>query len=42
MEIGDTQSAAVRDLIRQDGHYQEPTLVKDQAGIPRIVVARKK
>lgn len=41
MEIGEKQFEAVRELICQDGSFQEPNIVKDQAGLPRIVVARR-
>jgi release factor glutamine methyltransferase len=42
MEIGETQFDAVRDLILRNGHFQEPSLSKDQSGLPRIVVAQKR
>ncbi len=41
MEIGETQSEIVTDLIRVTGDFGDANLVKDQAGLPRIVVAQR-
>ena len=40
MEIGETQSDSVKDLLRATGDFGEPNLVKDQAGLPRVIVAQ--
>ena len=42
MEIGETQSEAVADLVRGTQQFAEPTLVKDQAGLSRVVVSQRK
>ena len=41
MEIGETQSETVKDLLLATGDFGEPNLVKDQAGLPRVVVAQR-
>ena len=41
MEIGETQSASVTDLTRAAGNFSEPSLIKDQAGHPRVIVSQR-
>ncbi len=40
MEMGDGQADAVRRIITDSGHYNEPELVKDYGGIERIIVLK--
>ena len=41
MEIGETQFDAVEKLIRETGVFADVSMVKDQAGLPRVVVAQR-
>ena len=41
MEIGDRQGKAVMNLIRKAKRFSPPQLVKDYAGLDRVVVAQK-
>jgi release factor glutamine methyltransferase len=40
LEVGQGQAAQVKTLLRQEGHYGEIKVVKDLAGIDRVVLAR--
>lgn len=40
MEIGDGQADAVRGIITDSGHYNEPELIKDYGGIERVVIVK--
>jgi release factor glutamine methyltransferase len=42
MEIGPTVEAAVRQLVTQDGHFESPQVLKDLAGLPRVLKARRR
>jgi len=42
MEIGESQSAAVRELADRSGLYADAGVFPDYAGRPRVLVARKK
>ncbi|MCA9213543.1 MAG: peptide chain release factor N(5)-glutamine methyltransferase [Planctomycetales bacterium] len=41
MEIGDSQYDSVAALIHETGHFAEPSTVKDQAEIARVIVTRR-
>jgi len=41
MEIGDYQGKAVMNLIKKEKQFYPPQLVKDYAGLDRVVVAQK-
>ncbi len=42
LEIGWDQGPSVMDMIRRNGHFQEPELIKDLGGHDRVILARKK
>ena len=42
VEIGSTQEAAVRDLFAANDGLEHVRMVRDMAGLPRVVTARKK
>ena len=41
MEIGDTQAEAVRNLLAQQGRYEDIRVIQDYSGRDRVVVAKK-
>ena len=41
MEIGDSQGKAVMNLIRKEKRFSRPRLIKDYAGLDRVIVAQK-
>lgn len=41
MEIGDRQGKAVTDLIKKEKRFSPPLLVRDYAGLDRVVMAQK-
>ncbi len=41
MEIGQGQTAAVQEIAKLVGSYAALEMVKDEAGIERVVIARR-
>ena len=42
MEMGMGQTAAFSAVVKKTGAYRTPEIVKDLAGIERVLVARKR
>ena len=42
MEMGEGQAKALFEMVNKDGRYAAPEILKDLAGIDRVIVAQKK
>jgi methylase of polypeptide subunit release factors len=41
MELGQGQAEELRKIVGETGQYHSPEILKDLAGIERVIVARK-